>query len=118
HFIMELKDPADIEAAVTRELRNHFRPEFLNRVDETIIFHQLTREDLREVVDVQLERFSRRLEARDLRARFTDEAKDLLGELGYDPAYGARPLKRAIQRYLENPLAQDLLAGKYSPGDT
>ncbi len=117
HFIMDLDDPDAIKSAVTSELRNHFRPEFLNRLDEIIIFHRLSQTDLRRVVDVQLRRFSSRLATRDLRVTFTDAAKDLLGELGYDPTYGARPLKRAIQRHLENPLAQDILGGKFHPGD-
>ncbi|MBC7173150.1 MAG: AAA family ATPase, partial [Polyangiaceae bacterium] len=116
-FIMDLDDPDAIRAAVQNELRTRFRPEFLNRIDETVIFRRLGKEDVRNVVDIQLARFAGRLSARELKVTFTDRAKDLLGELGYDPTYGARPLKRAIQRHLENTLAQEILAGKYHAGD-
>jgi ATP-dependent Clp protease ATP-binding subunit ClpB len=100
------------------ELREHFRPEFLNRLDETVVFHQLGREQLRKIVDIQLQRFQRRLKDRDLLFEITDAAKDLLANLGYDPTYGARPLKRVIQRQLENPVASELLSGNYQAGDT
>jgi ATP-dependent Clp protease ATP-binding subunit ClpB len=100
------------------DLRDAFRPEFLNRLDETIIFHRLDRSQLRSIVDVQLGIFERRLAERDLRLEITDAAKDFLANVGYDPAYGARPLKRAIQRYLENGLAEDILAGRFTSGDT
>ncbi|HKP56671.1 MAG TPA: ATP-dependent chaperone ClpB [Polyangiales bacterium] len=106
-----------VRELVMAELRTHFRPEFLNRLDETVVFHQLGREQLRSIVDIQLLRFQRRLKERQLVLEITDAAKDLLGNLGYDPTYGARPLKRVIQRHLENPLAEQLLAGKFSPGD-
>ena len=118
HHIMSLDDEDAIRAAVTEDLRNAFRPEFLNRLDETIIFHRLDRAELREIVDVQLRHFERRLAERDLRLEVTDDAKDFLANVGYDPAYGARPLKRAIQRHLENGLAQDILAGRFSAGDS
>ncbi len=117
-FIMDLDDPDAIRMAVQNELRTRFRPEFLNRIDDTIIFRRLRKEDVRHVVDIQLRRFAERLAQRDLGVTFSTKAKDLLGELGYDPNYGARPLKRAIQRHLENPLAQDILGGKYHSGDT
>ena len=100
------------------ELRRHFRPEFLNRLDETIIFHRLAREDIRAIVDIQLRGFERRLERRELKLALEDAAKDYLGEIGWDPVYGARPLKRAIQQHLENPLAQRILGGDFVPGDT
>jgi ATP-dependent Clp protease ATP-binding subunit ClpB len=106
-----------VREAVMAELRDHFRPEFLNRLDEMVVFRQLGREQLRKIVDIQLQRFQRRLKERDLQLQITDAAKDLLGNLGYDPTYGARPLKRVIQRYLENPVASELLAGTYQPGD-
>jgi ATP-dependent Clp protease ATP-binding subunit ClpB len=106
-----------VRELVMAELREHFRPEFLNRLDEIVVFHQLGREQLRSIVDIQLQRFQRRLKERELTLEVTDAAKDLLGNLGYDPTYGARPLKRVIQRHLENPLAEQLLAGKFSPGD-
>jgi ATP-dependent Clp protease ATP-binding subunit ClpB len=104
--------------AVMAELRAHFRPEFLNRLDETVVFHKLGREQLRAIVDIQLSRFAKRLKERELLLDVDDEAKDLLGNLGYDPTYGARPLKRVLQRLVENPLAEAILAGNYQAGDT
>jgi len=116
--IMQLEDPERIRRAVQDDLREAFRPEFLNRLDEQIIFHRLDREEVRRIVDIQLLRFRARLTDRGLDLEITDEAKDHLANVGYDPAYGARPLKRAIQKHLENPLAQELLAGRYVAGDT
>jgi ATP-dependent Clp protease ATP-binding subunit ClpB len=116
--ISRAKDDEEIRQAVNAELRAHFRPEFLNRLDETVVFHQLGREQLRAIVDIQLRRFADRLAERELHLDVSDEAKDLLGNLGYDPTYGARPLKRVIQRQLENPLAEAILAGRFQPGDT
>jgi ATP-dependent Clp protease ATP-binding subunit ClpB len=118
HHIMALDDDEAIRKAVMEDLRDAFRPEFLNRLDETIIFHRLNRGQLRQIVDVQLRSFEKRLADRELRLQITDEAKDFLSNVGYDPTYGARPLKRAIQRYLENGLAEDILAGRFSAGDT
>jgi ATP-dependent Clp protease ATP-binding subunit ClpB len=117
HHIMALDDEEAMRSAVMEDLRNAFRPEFLNRLDETIIFHRLDRAQLRSIVDVQLRSFEKRLAERDLSLQITDEAKDFLANVGYDPAYGARPLKRAIQRYLENGLAEDILAGRFAGGD-
>jgi ATP-dependent Clp protease ATP-binding subunit ClpB len=105
-------------AAVMADVRGHFRPEFLNRLDEIVIFHPLAREHLRDIVDIQLQIVRDRLAERDLALDVSDEAKDTIARVGYDPAYGARPLKRVIQRELENPLAQKLLSGDFSPGDT
>ncbi len=102
---------------VMADLRDNFRPEFLNRLDEITIFDRLERADVRRIVDVQLERFHKRLADKGLRMEVSDDAKDFLANVGYDPAYGARPLKRAIQQHLENTLAQELLAGRYAPGD-
>jgi ATP-dependent Clp protease ATP-binding subunit ClpB len=99
------------------ELRDRFRPEFLNRVDEVVVFEALTREQLAEIVDLQLGRLRERLAERRLLLEVTDEAKELLAEEGWDPAYGARPLKRAIQRLVENPLALRLLEGDFAEGD-
>ena len=118
HHIMSLDDDEAIRDAVTRDLRDSFRPEFLNRLDETIIFHRLDRAQLRKIVDVQIHNFDRRLVERDLKLDVTDAAKDFLTNVGYDPTYGARPLKRAIQRHLENGLAEDILAGKFVAGDS
>jgi ATP-dependent Clp protease ATP-binding subunit ClpB len=100
------------------ELRERFRPEFLNRVDEIVRFEPLTREQLTEIVELQLGRLRERLAERRIELEVTDEAKALLAEEGWDPAYGARPLKRAIQRQLENPLALELLEGRFVEGDT
>ncbi|MBI5517210.1 MAG: ATP-dependent chaperone ClpB [Deltaproteobacteria bacterium] len=118
HLIQDVAGDREVRKAVLEELRRHFRPEFLNRLDETIIFHRLAREHLRKIVDLQLDNFARRLERRDLKLAVDDAARDALGELGWDPVYGARPLKRAIQQHLENPLAQKLLSGEYLPGET
>ncbi|MGB5219709.1 MAG: ATP-dependent chaperone ClpB, partial [Polyangiales bacterium] len=118
HHIMALDDDEAMRKAVMEDLRDAFRPEFLNRLDETIIFHRLDRAQLRNIVDVQLRIFEKRIGERDMRLQITDAAKDFLANVGYDPAYGARPLKRAIQRYLENGLAEDILAGRFSAGDT
>jgi ATP-dependent Clp protease ATP-binding subunit ClpB len=103
--------------SVMADVREHFRPEFLNRLDELVIFEPLGPEQLRSIVDIQLERVARRLAERDLALEVSDAAKDLVARAGYDPVYGARPLKRAIQRLLENQLAQRLLGGEYMPGD-
>jgi ATP-dependent Clp protease ATP-binding subunit ClpB len=99
-------------------LREHFPPEFLNRVEETIVFHQLGRDELRAIVDIQLRGLERRLAERRITLRFTLAAKDLLIEEGYDPIYGARPLKRAIQRRLLDPLALKLLEGELLDGQS
>jgi ATP-dependent Clp protease ATP-binding subunit ClpB len=100
------------------ELRERFRPEFLNRIDEVVAFEQLSREQLAEIVELQLDRLRERLAERRLELEVTDAAKEVVAEAGWDPAYGARPLKRAIQRLLENPLARELLEGRFSDGDT
>ncbi len=118
HHIMALDDEEAMRKAVMEDLRDAFRPEFLNRLDETIIFHRLDRAQLRRIVDIQIRNFEKRLAEREMRLEVTDAAKDFLANVGYDPAYGARPLKRAIQRYLENGLAEDILAGRFTAGDT
>jgi ATP-dependent Clp protease ATP-binding subunit ClpB len=102
----------------TEALREFFRPEFLNRIDEVVEFHPLSREQIGEIVDLQLRRLRERLADRGLSLDLTDEAKELIAEAGWDPTYGARPLKRAIQRLLENPLALRLLEGEFAEGDT
>jgi ATP-dependent Clp protease ATP-binding subunit ClpB len=96
----------------------HFRPEFLNRIDEIVEFKPLTREQLNGIVDLQLRRLRGRLTERGLALELTDAAKEMLTDAGWDPVYGARPLKRAIQRMVENPLALRLLEGDFAPGDT
>ncbi len=107
-----------VEERVRDELRNHFRPEFLNRVDDIIVFRPLSREDLVRIVDLQLVRLEQLLAGRNLRLEVTPEARELLAEQGYDPVYGARPLKRVIQRELQNRIALELLEGTFNEGDT
>jgi ATP-dependent Clp protease ATP-binding subunit ClpB len=98
-------------------LSEYFRPEFLNRVDEVVEFEPLTRDQLAEIVELQLERLHTRLADRGIHLELTDAAKETLAEAGWDPTYGARPLKRALQRMVENPLAMRLLEGVFADGD-
>jgi ATP-dependent Clp protease ATP-binding subunit ClpB len=107
-----------VEEQVRDELRRQFRPEFLNRVDDVIVFRPLSRGDLAHIVALQLVKLEKMLEARHLHIRITPEARELLASKGYDPVYGARPLKRVIQRELQNPLAMAVLEGRYHDGDT
>jgi ATP-dependent Clp protease ATP-binding subunit ClpB len=107
-----------LRRAVMDEVRRAFRPEFVNRLDEIVVFDRLDREHLRKVVDIQLRQLSERLARRELSIELTDKAKDYLSELGWDPQYGARPLKRAIRKHLEDPIARRLLGGGYPPGST
>jgi ATP-dependent Clp protease ATP-binding subunit ClpB len=118
-YILEAADnPEQREARVMEALRGHFRPEFINRVDEIVIFDRLNDEDLTRIVDIQLERLVKRLAAQKLTLKLTDAAKQHLAREGYDPVYGARPLKRAIQRDLLDPLSLEILAGKFHEGQT
>ncbi len=105
-----------VRRTVMEEVRRVFRPEFLNRLDEIVFFHRLDASQIRNIVDIQLGRFAERLARRDLVLDVTDRAKDVLAKEGWDPQYGARPLKRAIQRFLEDPLARKVLAGEFPPG--
>ena len=98
-------------------LRGHFRPEFLNRIDETIIFDRLKREEITSIVDIQLNRLRQRLAKQGLALALSSDAKEFLGNQGYDPTYGARPLKRAIQHHLLDPLSMAVLDGKFIDGD-
>ena len=107
-----------VEERVREELRNNFRPEFLNRVDDIIVFRPLSRLDLAEIVDIQLRHLEKLLAARHLRLEVTPEAREFLADRGYDPVYGARPLKRVIQRELQNPIALEVLEGTFHEGDT
>ena len=108
---------AQMKDAVTDIVAQHFRPEFLNRVDDIVVFHPLAQEQIRRIADIQLEFLRARLSDRDIDLVVTDAALDRLGKAGFDPVYGARPLKRAIQQQLENPLAQRILNGEFGPGD-
>ena len=107
-----------VEAQVREELRRHFRPEFLNRVDDVVVFRQLTEADLGRIVELQLAKLTKQLGARGIGIDVQPDARALLVEQGYDPVYGARPLKRVIQRLLQNPLALAVLEGDFSEGDT
>jgi ATP-dependent Clp protease ATP-binding subunit ClpB len=106
----------EIKNAVMEDVRNHFRPEFLNRIDEVIVFHALTESQLKEIVTIQLRRLRERLEERKVKLELTDEAKTHLVRAGYDPAYGARPLKRVIQKEVETELAKRILRGEIRDG--
>ena len=117
-YIRDVRDEDEMRELVMTALRNHFRPEFLNRVDEIIIFHSLSREDLRAIVDIQVAQVRERLAERRLNIELTEAATDLLANEGYDPVYGARPLKRAIQRLVLDPLALEVLEGHYDEGAT
>ncbi|MGH8426731.1 MAG: ATP-dependent chaperone ClpB [Gammaproteobacteria bacterium] len=110
-------DYAAMRDAVLTIVRENFRPEFINRVDDVVVFHPLDRTQLRAITDIQIGYLRRRLEARDMRLEVSEAALDKLGEAGFDPVYGARPLKRAIQQQLENPLAEAILSGRFGPGD-
>jgi ATP-dependent Clp protease ATP-binding subunit ClpB len=105
-----------VRRAVTEDVRKAFRPEFVNRLDEMVIFQRLERAEIHQIVDIQLAQFAQRLARRQLSVELSPRAKDSLGDAGYDPQYGARPLKRAIQRFLEDPLAKRVLAGEFPPG--
>ncbi len=116
-FILNEDNAEQREALVTEALRGHFRPEFINRIDEIVIFDRLNRGDLTTIVDLQLERVRKRLAAQGLGLALSEEVKEFVGNQGYDPVYGARPLKRAIQHHLLDPLSLDVLEGKFVDGD-
>ena len=107
-----------MKTAVMDVVGTHFRPEFINRIDEVVVFHPLDQAEIRKIADIQLNNLRKRLAARELGLQITESALDLLAQAGFDPVYGARPLKRAIQQQVENPLAQQILASKFMPGDT
>lgn len=111
------QDEDSMKERVLEALRFHFRPEFLNRLDDIIIFHPLNREDIKKIVDIQMKRLNKRLSDNKLTLTLSPEAREMLAADGFDPSYGARPLKRAIQRLIENPLASEILSGKFSPDD-
>lgn len=107
-----------MKAKVSEELKQHFRPEFLNRVDETVVFPPLTQEDIREIVDLMINRLRKRMHDQNMDIELTDAARDLLAERGYDPVLGARPLRRTIQRDIEDAISEQILFGTVKPGDT
>jgi ATP-dependent Clp protease ATP-binding subunit ClpB len=117
-YIAEVTDEAQMSNKVMEALKLHFKPEFLNRVDDILIFHRLSKEQLKDIVILQIKRLQKLLEERQLRLELTDAARDFLADAGYDPVYGARPLRRAIQHYLQDKLAPMLLEGKFKEGDT
>jgi ATP-dependent Clp protease ATP-binding subunit ClpB len=108
----------DVEPQVMEVVRGHFRPEFLNRLDEIILFHRLYAEHMGPIVDIQVGRVQKLLEDRKVRLELTDGARAWLGRVGYDPVYGARPLKRAVQKYVQDPLADAILRGDVPDGAT
>jgi ATP-dependent Clp protease ATP-binding subunit ClpB len=116
HILDVTLSPDELRERVMVDVRGHFRPEFLNRIDELVIFDRLAQEQLRDIVDIQLSRLRERLAARDLTLEVTDKAMERLAELGYDPLYGARPLKRVIRKELEDQLARTMLAGELDSG--
>jgi ATP-dependent Clp protease ATP-binding subunit ClpB len=119
-WILELgeSDREEMERRVMEAVRQHFRPEFLNRVDEVVVFHALSREDLRRIVDLHAEALQRVLHEREITLRLSEAARDALAAEGYDPHFGARPLKRTLQRRIQNPLAMKLLQGEFRNGQT
>src|SRR5205085_6291546 len=117
--IQEVSDDEEqVHEAVTQVLRDHFKPEFLNSIDDIVIFHRLSREQITKIIDVQLERLRAMLRERNISLVLEDSARELLANEGYDPSFGARPLKRAIQTLIQNPLAMKLLRGEIVPGQT
>ena len=125
--LAQLEERRDLDAAAREELtrgvalealRRVFRPEFINRLDEIVVYHRLAREQIRRIVDIQLQRLHARLSQRDLSLAISEAAKDYLGELGWDPQFGARPLGRALRKHLEDELAKRVLGGELVPGDT
>jgi ATP-dependent Clp protease ATP-binding subunit ClpB len=120
-LIQQLETEENYEAMkhqVMEVVGGHFRPEFINRIDETVVFHPLGERQIRSIATIQIGLLRERLVERDLKLAVSDTVMDKLAKVGFDPVYGARPLKRAIQQYLENPLAQDILQGKFMPGET
>ena len=110
------KEPEALKEELMQELRNHFRPEFLNRIDEILTFHALGKEEIRKIVDLLLAKVHGRLNAQEITLEVTDEAKNFIGEAGFDPDFGARPLKRAIIQLIETPLSRMLIANTLTPG--
>ncbi|MGB8711512.1 MAG: AAA family ATPase, partial [Onishia taeanensis] len=112
------KDYEHMKEMVMAVVGDHFRPELINRIDEVVVFHALGQEQIQAIASIQLDRLRARLAEHELSLQVSDDALAQLAVVGFDPVFGARPLKRAIQSRIENPLAQDLLAGKFAPGDT
>jgi ATP-dependent Clp protease ATP-binding subunit ClpB len=118
HHFREVADPDKVRALVLEELRAHLRPEFLNRIDEVIVFHSLGLDEIKQVVEIQAAHLRKRLADKRISLELTDGAKALLAREGFDPVFGARPLKRTLQRRVQDVLALKLLEGEIQPGDT
>jgi ATP-dependent Clp protease ATP-binding subunit ClpB len=115
-FILSAKNRKEMEDQVMTVLRSTFKPEFLNRIDDLVFFNPLEKKQIRHIVEIQLTHLTQQLATRRITLNLDHESKDLLGDLGYDPIYGARPLKRIIQKHLQNPLAQKILSGEIKDG--
>jgi ATP-dependent Clp protease ATP-binding subunit ClpB len=115
---MDSDDPGVVKLAVMAEVRSHFRPEFINRIDEIVVFHALDEKHIGAIAKIQLKHLELRLAKMEMMLEVSDEALQKIAEAGYDPVYGARPLKRAIQQQIENPLSKAILAGRFGPKDT
>jgi ATP-dependent Clp protease ATP-binding subunit ClpA len=119
NLILENKGNAEeLKEELQMELRHHFRPEFLNRVDETLIFHALSKKDILNIVDIQLNHFGKLLANNEIKLKITESAKELLADIGYDPAFGARPLKRTVIKMLETPVSRLIISGQLQAGQT
>jgi ATP-dependent Clp protease ATP-binding subunit ClpB len=122
HLIQKMTDEGSEQAlvkiAVMAEVKQHFRPEFVNRIDEIVVFHPLDEANIASIARIQLKSLEERLRKLDVKMNVTDAALQVVAKAGFDPVYGARPLKRAIQQQIENPLAKEILSGNYGPGDT
>ena len=115
------EDEADFEGMkgkILEEAKKHFRPEFLNRLDDLVVFHMLEKKDLNQIVDLEVNKLVKRLAEKEIALTLTAEARDFLSEKGFDPSYGARPMRRAVERFLEDPLAEAVLRGSVKPGDS
>jgi ATP-dependent Clp protease ATP-binding subunit ClpB len=122
HQIQRMTDEgaeqALVKIAVMAEVKQHFRPEFVNRIDEIVVFHPLDQAAISNIARIQLQSLEARLAKMDIKMAVTDAALKVVAQAGFDPVYGARPLKRAIQQQIENPLAKEILSGNFAPGDT
>ncbi|EKD70895.1 MAG: ATPase with chaperone activity, ATP-binding subunit, partial [uncultured bacterium] len=116
--ISKTGDYFEMKNAVMEVVSKHFRPEFINRIDEMVVFHPLDEAQIQHIAEIQINRLRTRLAEREYGISISNEALQYLAKVGFDPVYGARPLKRAIQQHVENPLAQEILTGKFIPGDT
>ena len=115
---VEEKEYESMKDAVLEEVKKTFRPEFLNRLDEIVVFHPLTKEQIKKIIEILIMDTKKRLREKKMDLVLSEAAQELLVEKGFDPVYGARPLRRAIQRYIEDPLSEEVLRGRFEPGDT